>query len=812
MRLRDLSIRVNLALMIVVASGLPVLFASIGFALCERQSLQASAKRELVALADSLGTNAAASVAFNDPKTARDLLRSLATEPHVLTALLYDNRHRVFAEYHRSKDPGENIRLQWQNDGAAFTFHDLTLYRGILLEGERVGTIAIVYDLGEFRSRVVQYAEILALVLALSLGLTLLVSIRRVRTITDPLLQLTEVSRRITQNGDYSVRAEISAGAEIGLLVSSFNQMLAYIQSRGEALKESEERYALAARGANDGLWDWNLVTNAIYFSPRWNDILGYSVSGHWSNPEEWFGRIHPEDRERVRSEIASHCAGKTAEFASEYRMRHKSGGYIWTLSRGVAVRDESGNAIRIAGSQTDITEGKIADPLTQIPNRLYFLDRLEFAMDVARHTPAHVAVLFIDLDKFKMVNDSLGHAAGDYLLIAVAGRLRSCVRPRRHQGGKTESIVARIGGDEFAVLLSPVESESDVEAIADRILERLIEPVEFEGHRLIVSGSIGVAFSPSGSSPEELLRNADTAMYYAKTNGKNRVEFFNDGMRERVVTRFQMETGLRKAIASGQLVLHYQPIISLATGRIRGFEALVRWNHPEQGLIQPGDFIPIAEESDLICALGNWVLLAACTQMASWQKTTPVFKTLSVSVNVSTRQLKDPRIVQEVEYVLAKTGLNPECLTLEMTESSMMGNTEQTLATLQRLKALKINLEIDDFGTGYSSLSYLQRLPFDKLKIDRSFTNEIRPGNTSVNIVKVILGLAHSLNMEVIAEGVELEEQLARLRLWGCNYVQGFLFSEPVEPHLAEQLVAGAVQESFLPEDLGTLLPGFAD
>ena len=368
--------------------------------------------------------------------------------------------------------------------------------------------------------------------------------------------------------------------------------MLTQIESREQALsdvlkslQESEERYALAARGANDGLWDWNLVTGRIYFSPRWNHMLGYAESEHWSKPEEWFSHIHAEDRPRVREEIAAHCENKTAELVSEYRMQHKSGGYIWTLSRGIAIRDASGKAIRIAGSQTDITEGKTADPLTRLPNRLYFIDRLEAAIEIARQQATRFAVLFIDLDQFKMVNDSLGHAAGDELLIDVARRLRATIRQSVRQEGPVQSIVARIGGDEFAILLGHIQYDSDASKVAARILERLGEPFQLEGRRMFVSASIGVADSSTGQTPEDLLSNADTAMYRAKTNGKARFEFFNDKMREQAITRFETESGLRRAIDEHQLILHYQPIVAMADLRICGFEALVRWNHPERGL-----------------------------------------------------------------------------------------------------------------------------------------------------------------------------------------------------------------------------------
>jgi diguanylate cyclase (GGDEF)-like protein len=313
--------------------------------------------------------------------------------------------------------------------------------------------------------------------------------------------------------------------------------------------------------------------------------MLGYSVSEVWSGPEEWFSHIHAGDRDRVRAAIATHCDGKTPEFVSEYRMRHNSGGYIWTLSRGIAVRDPSGNAIRMAGSQTDITEGKISDPLTHIPNRLYFIDRLESAIETACEQGTLFAVLFIDLDQFKTVNDSLGHTAGDELLIDVARRLRAGMRNSSRPGEQAQSVVARVGGDEFAILLTHMRNLTDPAIVAARILERLSEPFYLEGRHVSASASIGITLGSPESTPETLLRNADSAMYHAKANGKARFEFFNDAMRERVVARFEIETGLRKAIEMGQLVLHYQPIVSTIDDHICGFEALVRWNHPNADL-----------------------------------------------------------------------------------------------------------------------------------------------------------------------------------------------------------------------------------
>jgi diguanylate cyclase (GGDEF)-like protein/PAS domain S-box-containing protein len=796
MHTRDFSIRFNLALLILSASGLSVLLASIGFAIYERQSYRESAVRELTALADTLGANTAASLAFNDQSTAKEMLGALATEPNVLIACLYDNQGHIFEKYRGRSGPPTLVPPALRGDGAYFDGQSLTLVRGVLLSGEHTGSIALVFDLRGFRSRLLQYVKIASLVLLLSVIATFLVSLRLARSIADPLVKLAAVASRVSTDKDYSVRALIRSGGETGHLVDSFNEMLSQIESREHALKdalnslkESEERYALAARGANDGLWDWNLDTDVSYFSPRWGHMLGYSESESWSSPKQWFSHIHADDRERVRAEIAAHCDGKAPEFVSEYRMHHKNGGYIWTLSRGIAVRNSTGKAIRMAGSQTDITEGKVVDTLTRLPNRLYLIDRLESAIDTAQQREGHFAVLFVDLDQFKLVNDSFGHAAGDELLVDVARRLRTGIRSDSRQGGPGESVVARIGGDEFAIFLGEIQNETDAATIAARILERLGEPFYFEGHRILVSASIGIALGSTGITPEELLHNADTAMYHAKTNGKARFEFFNQGLRSQVVSRFEIETGLRKAIDSGQFVVHYQPIVSASDNRLRGFEALVRWNHPERGLIPPGEFIPVAEGSDLIVLLGRWVLVESCRQMAGWQKSFATSPTLTISVNVSARQLNDSRLVEDVEFALAESGLNPESLSLEMTESSIMGNTNQTLAILHRLKAMNVRLEIDDFGTGYSSLSRLQRLPFDSLKIDRSFIRELSAGDSSLDVVKAIMQLAHSLKLGVIAEGVESEEQLCSLRQLGCDHIQGFLFSKPVDADAAEQL-----------------------
>jgi len=559
-------------------------------------------------------------------------------------------------------------------------------------------------------------------------------------------------------------------------------------KSSEDSLRESEERYALAVQGANDGVWDWKLDKGEIYLSPRWNQILGFPQDHRWSDPEEWLGRIHPGDQARVRAALDAHRENRTADFTSEYRIRHNNGSHVWMLSRGVAVRDAAGIAVRMAGSHTDINEGKLSDPLTGLRNLVYFLDKVECSIEIAAgRDDCRFAVLFIDLDRFKMINDTLGHASGDQFLIQVAGRLRASVRSEYRIGGP--SVVARVGGDEFAILLDDLRCDADAVTVAERVLKAFDTPFDI-GRRIFASISVGVAYHPPGATPEQVLHNADSAMYCAKAKGKGRYDVFDEGMHKRAVSRSEIELELRNAIESEEMTLHYQPVVSLWDKRIIGFEALVRWNHPERGLLYPDSFIQIAEDAGLIVPLGRWVLAEACGQMAAWHAKRADEPPLTISVNVSYRQLIEAGLVEDVEHILARTGLNPASLRLEMTESSLMENAKQALTTVQKLKTMRVGLEIDDFGTGYSSLSYLCLLPFDTLKIDRSFVKDLGADDENSIVVKTILSLARSLNLDAVAEGIETESQLAFLREIGCRYGQGYYFSKPVGASDAERLL----------------------
>jgi diguanylate cyclase (GGDEF)-like protein len=446
---------------------------------------------------------------------------------------------------------------------------------------------------------------------------------------------------------------------------------------------------------------------------------------------------------------------------------------------------------------QTELTERKRAeeqmaysathDSLTDLPNRVLFMDRLQHTMERARrHKDYMYAVLFLDLDRFKVVNDSLGHTVGDQLLIETAARLTACLR--------NEDTVARLGGDEFVILLEDIQNTTEVTRVAKRIQQDLSLPYDLEGHKVFVFVSIGIVLTvDSYERTEDILRDADIAMYRAKGRGLGGYEIFDPEMLEHVMTRLELETQLRKALEHEELVVHYQPILDLWTDRIVGFEALVRWQHPTRGLMSPAEFIPTAEETGLIVPLGYWVLEKACRQIRIWQVQFPADPPLTISVNWSTRQCAESDLAEKIAEVLQETGLDAHTLNLELTESLLMDDTESTITRLSELRALGVQVQIHDFGTGYSSLGYPHTLPIDTLKIDRSFISRLEFNNNGSDIVRMILTLAHDLGMKVVAEGVETDDQLSKLKELDCEYVQGFLFAEPVNSQEAGALLGKA-------------------
>ncbi len=623
-------------------------------------------------------------------------------------------------------------------------------------------------------------------------------NLHRVRAASDtvPIIILTNVE------DDHTALKSVRHGAQDYLIKRSITgEILArsvrYAIARHAAeisLRESEQRFALAVAGARDGIWDWDLKSDHVYYSPRWRSMLGLDDIEVPPVPASWLDRIHEEDRTGVHKALQSHLDGATPHFEYEFRMMTRSGQAIWALARGVAIRDSEQRAVRVAGSLSNITDRKtteamlvheaLHDALTGLPNRNLFLDRLELALkQFRRDRERKFAVLFLDLDRFKSINDSLGHAAGDELLIEFGKRLSMFLRPG--------DSVARLGGDEFAILLMEIADLAEATRVAERVHDLLSQKFVIGDKELFASASIGIALSdPKYEQSSDLLRDADLAMYRTKRQQRGSYAVFDKLMHETALQRLELETDLRSALAKEEMAAYYQPIVSLDQMRVIGFEALMRWFHPVRGLIGPEDFIPLAEDTGTIASLTWWIMSEACRQTRYWQLCDPTLSELSVSVNVSSRLFSEPDFAMRTIAVIEQSGLAPQCLHLEITENAMLQHESDTIRELSALQAVGVKLHLDDFGTGYSSLTYLNLFAYDTIKIDRSFLAASSTAAGDRRIVDALLSLGRVLDMGVIAEGVETQEQAQKLRDLDCSMAQGFWFSKPLPADSAGALL----------------------
>ncbi len=560
-----------------------------------------------------------------------------------------------------------------------------------------------------------------------------------------------------------------------------------------QALSKSEKRLEGILNSIEDVVWSASYETwNIEYLNPSAQIVYGWPLDKLFSDPYLWLKIVHPHDKELVEYNLE--LLQQKSQIDFNYRIVRSDGQVRWLYSRSRVIYDGQGNPVRIDGINSDITEQKKAeaqlnynathDSLTQLPNRLLLMDRLDHALEKMKRNQAFsFAVLFLDLDEFKVVNDSLGHTIGDELLKEIAYRLQECLY--------ADDTLARLGGDEFAILLEDIEHIEDAIKIAERVHQNLIRPFTLKNQEVFINTSIGIALSNAEyEDAADLLRDADTAMFRAKASGKACYAIFDQRMHARAVNRLQWETDLRRAIERQEFQVYYQPIISLETLQLSGFEALIRWQHPQQGLVSPGRFIPIAEETGLIIPMGQWILQEAAQQLKQWQLQFSNYQSLTINVNLSSKQLRDRKLLQTIDEILDKTKLNGSCLKVEITESILMENIALATEILLGLKERDVGICLDDFGTGYSSLSYLHRFPVNTLKIDRSFIIQMRPNNENTEIIRAIVSLAHILGIEIVAEGVETDLQLAQLKWLGCEKGQGYFFAKPLSKKDAGSLL----------------------
>ncbi|MGB0935656.1 MAG: EAL domain-containing protein [Alphaproteobacteria bacterium] len=583
--------------------------------------------------------------------------------------------------------------------------------------------------------------------------------------------------------------AETYLAARLSSLV-----MFSSVNCRMEKLHRMNQRFEKAFSSNGEGLFDWDLRNDNVYYSQQWLNMIGFNAETLTNKPLSWFNRVHPEDLELLRITIENYLEDKSETFHCQYRMRHMNGYYRWMIARGVSIKDSDGTPYRFVGAQADVTESKnleerlayeaFHDNLTGLVNRTLLFERInQLILQRKRDPEVKYTLLYLDLDFFKDINDNLGHEAGDDVLQTVSQRLRACCRE--------QDTVARIGGDEFIVLMPGAQTKAEVQKLATRIIQDVGSPINLENKTANVGISIGIVTETDlYTNPEDVIRDADLALHHAKKNGRNRSELFATDMKQHQSTAFEIHSSLIKALDSGQMELHYQPIIDLHAGEIRGMEALIRWNHPKHGLIYPADFIPTAEEGGHITRLGQWVIEQVFDLYQRWHHTYPCVNDWMWAINVSPRQFENDGFIPMVRKAMSGAGVNPNLIEFEITESMLIQYPERLKRSLHDLKELGINIAIDDFGTGYSTLSTLHEFPIDCIKIARSFVTHIDQNMKSFHTVRLIQSLARNLNLRTIVEGIETPEEYICIKEIGCSLGQGFLFSKPLPEKEIEKLL----------------------
>jgi diguanylate cyclase (GGDEF)-like protein/PAS domain S-box-containing protein len=566
----------------------------------------------------------------------------------------------------------------------------------------------------------------------------------------------------------------------------------AFAGGMAQGIVSDVERRALALTGAGDMIWDWDVAADRVFTSPETEAMLGLKSGSLDGAAANWLEVLHPLDRDRFRATLDGIVEQRRGRIGQDFRMRTADGHYLWFTLRARPVVGSDGEVIRLVGTLTDVTEFKTAeerllhdavhDNLTGLPNRELFLDRLEAVLGLAKaDTAIKPTVMVIDVDRFKQVNDSVGMALADSILLTLSRRLGRLIKPH--------DTLARISGDQFGLLLLSERDSARITALAETVRRTVRAPITFNDREIFLTGSVGLALGDSEpQSAEERLKDAELAMYHAKRNGGDRVDVYKPAMRARKSDRLTIASDLRRAIEREEITILYQPIVRLEDRLVVGFETLARWNHPKLGKMSPHEFINIAEESGLIVELGLFVLERTARQLSTWQRTLRP-RELFASVNVSSRQLLRHDLMQDLRTVLARAPVSRGSLKLEITESVVMENPEHAAQMLHRIRELGAGLALDDFGTGYSSLAYLQRFPFDTIKIDKSFVQTTAKGTRPV-ILRSIIALAHDLGMDVVAEGAETDSDAVELSQLGCEYAQGFLFGEPMTPERARDLI----------------------
>ena len=793
-RLNNLSIGSKLILLSLATTLIGLIATIAAIAAYDQYSMRAVIREEFSVLANVIANRSSAAVVFEDAALAQNNLGALQYRSSVVLGCIYrattaestdkTTMPVLLANFHANGDqvcPEVQIpNAQSINIGQRY----LEVMQPIVLDNSPVGALFLRASLDETYSRQQQKLLIMIPVVLIAAAIAVLIGTLLSRHISHPLKMLGKAAALVAEYDNYSIRADKFSDDEVGQVVDSFNHMLSVIEREDANLRESEEKFRLISESSKVGIFQLDRHGNCIYANEEMCKVSG--LDGNALLEQGWLNAVHPDDKRRIIEQFQLLIHKNAGHTNIDCCLMLPDGTLKWVTGDVAPMVDANGDQIGFLGTLSDISELKQAydqleqmafyDTLTGLANRRLFRNRLEHMLSNIPRTGSGVALIMIDLDHFKHVNDSMGHDSGDTLLTVVSERLKHCVR--------FTDTVARLGGDEFAVILPNVPDTLTVSAISEKILHALSKPVLLDDQEISVSASLGISVAPEDSNiAEVLIKNADLALYKAKDEGRNNFKFFTTEMNTLLVKHLNTVQQLRLAIDNQSFALQYQPQIDLISGQLVGFEALVRWHHPERGTISPAEFIPIAEETSLIIPLGRWILRAACGQMRALIDAKLINNRAVMAVNLSVKQFEDIHLVKFIGETLIEFGLRPAQLELELTESMLMENLEDTVDLLNNLKALGVGLSIDDFGTGYSSLGYLKRLPVNVVKVDRSFVMDIPHDTDDMEITAAVIAMSHKLRYKVVAEGIETEAQYQFLRESGCDYGQGYYFSPPLSP-----------------------------
>jgi diguanylate cyclase (GGDEF)-like protein len=817
--LSNWSLRKKLVLLIMLSSAISLMVSFSVLLASSLRSSQQEALQQLSGLSDILAENAQAALIFEDRIEAERLLASLQKHREIDSAWLLDTSGRTLAAWNRNglvKAAPADYRTDAKQMRSEFWSENADLYRPVVRDRERIGYLLLQADFHERWHHHLSDFETGLAISALSLLVIYLLAMRLQRVISQPIAKVADTARAIARNKTYDLRVPQRADDEIGDLIVAFNHMLSEIQDRDESLLRHRDRLerkvaertaelartndelALAAKISNLGYWEYDVRIREFTFNDQYYSLhfaTARQAGGYRMSYEDFSRRfVHPEDVERLSDHIQLELDSCEEDFVVETEIRSLciDGSIRWLRIRFKSQVDELGRKLKLTGVSQDITEKKHSeekiwqqanfDPLTGLPNRRMFQDRLKYEIKKSHRDGLPLALMFIDLDKFKEVNDTLGHDKGDILLTEAARRIARCVRE--------SDTVARLGGDEFTVILSELEDTGSVERIAHAIINSLVAPFQLGEDSAFVSASIGITLYPNDATNlETLMSYADQAMYASKSAGRNRFSYFTPSLQEAALNRMRLINDLRSAVSEEQFHLHYHPIVELSSGSIHKAEALIRWQHPVRGMISPGEFIQLAEESGTINEIGDWAFRKAAQQVRHLRDTHhPEFQ---ISINKSPIQFhNDEHYFKEWLPHLQQLGLPGQSITIEITEGLLLDATSAVQSKLLNLRDAGIQVALDDFGTGYSSLSYLKKFDIDYIKIDRSFVRNLTATSDDMALCEAIIVMAHKLGLKVIAEGIETSTQRHLLAAAGCDYGQGHFFSHPLPPHEFETLL----------------------